>query len=118
MRKIFFAIFMLLFSTVIMAQDGTTPVEIKGESVSGHNRSGIYLPVVMYSSNLNTLTVEFESEDSYVLEIEDTNGITWYTGPLNTTGIPAVYYVNLQSNNTYFITISSANYSFYGILEL
>jgi len=64
------------------------------------------------------LTVEFESNDSYVLVIEDVQGVTWYSSPLNTSEIPTVYDVNLQPQNTYVIRISSANHSFYGILEL
>lgn len=71
MKKIVFVFILLLVSIVSMADNnnGTTPVEMNGESVSGHNRNGIILPVVTYSSNSNTLTVEFESEDSFVLEI-------------------------------------------------
>lgn len=118
MKKIFFTFIMLLVSNVVWAQDGTTPVVVTGESVPGHNRSGIDLPIVTYSSNSNTLTVEFESDESYVLEIKDANGVIWYSAPLNTSGIPTVYYVNLQSHNTYVITISSSDNLFFGILEL
>ena len=118
MKKIIFTFIMLMVSTVVLAQDGTTPVVVTGESVPGHSRSGMDLPIVTYSSNLNTLTVEFESEESFVLEIEDANGVTWYSGPLNTSGVPTDYYVNLQPNSTYIITISSPNDLFYGILEL
>lgn len=120
MKKIVFIFILLLVSTVSFADNGngTTPVEMNGESVSGHNRSDIILPVVTYSTNSNTLTVEFESEESFVLEIEDVNGVTWYSGPLNTSGVPTDYYVNLQPNSTYIITISSPNDLFYGILEL
>ena len=118
MKKIIFTFIMLMVSTVVLAQDGTTPVVVTGESVPGHSRSGMDLPIVTYSSNLNTLTVEFESEESFVLEIEDANGVTWYSGHLNTSGIPTVYYVNLQSNNTYTIRISSDYYTYSGILVL
>ena len=118
MKKIILLFFLMLTSSVVLAEDDTTSVELNGESVHGHNRNEIVLPVVTYSSNLNTLTVEFESEESYVLEIEDANGVIWYSAPLNTSGAPTVYYVNLQSQNSYIITITSANYYFYGHLEL
>lgn len=103
---------------IILADDNTTSVVVVSDNVPTHNRNGIVLPVVTYSSDSNTLTVEFESEDSFVLEIKDANGVIWYSGPLNTSGIPTVYYVNLQSHNTYLISISSSNDLFYGILEM
>ncbi len=99
-------------------QNNQQSVEMKGRKNNGHGRGELVLPVVVYSINENTLSIEFESEDSYVLEIEDTIGFTWYSGVLNTSGIPTVYYVNLQTANTYIISISSSNDLFYGILEL
>ena len=118
MKKIIFTFILLLVPAIILADDNTTSVVVVGDNVPTHNRNGIVLPVVTYSSDSNTLTVEFESEDSFVLEIKDANGVIWYSGPLNTSGIPTVYYVNLQSHNTYLISISSSNDLFYGILEM
>lgn len=109
---------MLMVSVVIKADDGTTIVELSGGTTHGHNRSAIVLPAVEYSLDSNTLTVEFESEESCLLEVEDVGGITWYSATLNTSGTPTVYDVNLQPQNTYIIRISSTNHSFYGILEL
>ena len=37
---------------------------------------------------------------------------------VNNSGTPTVYYVNLQPSNTYTVTISSANDTYYGILAL
>jgi len=119
MKKLLFVITLLmLVPSGILAEDGTTAVEMKGATASSHNRGELLLPVVTYSSINGSFTIEFESEDSYVLEVEDINGINWYSGPVNTSGSPTVYYVNLQSNNTYYITISSDNDSFYGVLIL
>ena len=59
MKKIILLFFLMLTSSVVLAEDDTTSVELNGESVHGHNRNEIVLPVVTYSSNLNTLTVEF-----------------------------------------------------------
>ena len=99
-------------------QNNQQSVEMKGRKNNGHGRGELVLPEVVYSINENTLSIEFESEESFVLEIEDVNGVTWYSGPLNTSGVPTDYYVNLQPNSTYIITISSPNDLFYGILEL
>ena len=118
MKKIIFTLILLLLPAIILADDSTTTVVVVGDNVPTHNRNGIVLPVVTYSSDSNTLTVAFDSEESFVLEIEDVNGVTWYSGPLNTSGVPTDYYVNLQPNSTYIITISSPNDLFYGILEL
>ena len=118
MKKIFFALIVLLLPTVVLADDSTTTVVVVSDNGQGHNRNAIVLPVVTYSSDSNTLTVEFESEESYLLEVEDAGGTTWYSGQLNTSGIPTVYYVNLQPQNTYVIRISSVNHYFYGILTL
>lgn len=118
MKKIIFTFILLLLPAIILADDSTHSVVMVGDSGHGHNRNEVALPTVTYSSDTNTLTVEFESEESFVLEIEDVNGVTWYSGPLNTSGVPIDYYVNLQPNSTYIITISSPNDLFYGILEL
>ena len=120
MKKIIFVFILLMLPTVIQADDATIPVILSPGASNGgkHGRSTVYLPEVNYSMSRNSLSIEFESADSYVLEVEDINGINWYSGPVNTSGSPTVYYVNLQSNNTYYITISSDNDSFYGILML
>ena len=118
MKQIIFTFILLLVPAIILADDSTQSVVMVGDSGHGHNRNAIVLPAVTYSSDTNTLTVEFESEESYLLEVEDAGGTTWYSGPLNTSGTPTVYYVNLQPQNTYVIRISSANHYFYGILEL
>lgn len=121
-RSILVFLLICVCSSVTVAygqnQNNQQSVEMKGRKNNGHGRGDLALPVVVYSINENVLTIEFESEDSYVLEIEDTIGFTWYSGTLNTSGTPTVYYVNLQSANTYIINISSSNDSFYGILEL
>ena len=118
MKKIIFTLILLLLPAIILADDSTTTVVVVGDNVPTHNRNGIVLPVVTYSSDSNTLTVAFESEESYLLEVEDASGTTWYSGQLNTSGTPTSYHVNLQPQNTYIIRISSASHSFYGILEL
>lgn len=118
MKKIFFAFVLLLVPAILLADDSTQSVVMVSDNGHGHNRNEFVLPVVTYSSDSNTLTVEFESEESCLLEVEDAGGTTWYSGPLNTCGTLTSYYVNLQPQNTYVIRISSANRSFYGILEL
>lgn len=121
-RSILVFILICVCSSMITAdgqnQNSQQSVEMKDRKNNGHGRSESVLPIVTYSLSSNALTVEFESEDSFILEVEDINGIMWYSEPLNTSGIPTVYTVNLQSINTYYITISSANNSFYGILVL
>ena len=117
MKKIIISLFIILLSSVVFADGGANSIEVVHYPFPGHNRGGIALPVVTYSPNENTLTIEFESEDSYELKVKDVYGTTWYSGSLNTSGIPTDYYVNLQPNNTYIITISSPNDMFYGILE-
>lgn len=120
MKKILFVFILLLLPTIVMADDATIPVVFSpgASNHGGHGRGDFNLPIVSFSVFSNSLTVEYESEDSYLLEIKDINGTTWYSGPLNTSGLPAVYYVNLQLDNTYVITISSVIDSFYGILEI
>ncbi|MBQ9577656.1 MAG: hypothetical protein IJV11_12360 [Muribaculaceae bacterium] len=119
MKQLFFTFVLLLLPTLVLAQTSSQQeVEMTGRKSNGHSRSGLVLPVVIYSSDQNTLNIEYFSEDSYELKVQDVYGLTWFSGPLDTSGVLTEYYVNLQSNNTYFITISSANYSFYGILEL
>lgn len=120
MKKILFVFVLLLVPTIVLADDATIPVVISpgASNGGGHGRGDFDLPIVSFSVSSNSLTVEFESEDSYLLEIKDINGTTWYSGPLNTSGLPNMYYVNLQSHNTYLISISSPNDLFYGILEL
>jgi hypothetical protein len=117
MKKIGFLIVCAFVSLLCFAGDGEV-VEVPMTPNSLPNRGQASIPIVDYSTANNTLTVEFESNDSYVLVIEDVQGVTWYSSPLNTSGIPTVYDVNLQPQNTYVIRISSANHSFYGILEL
>lgn len=117
MKKIGFLIVCAFVSLLCFAGDGEV-VEVPMTPNSLPNRGQASMPIVDYSTVNNTLTVEFESNDSYVLVIEDVQGVTWYSSPLNTSGIPTVYDVNLQPQNTYVIRISSANHSFYGILEL
>lgn len=120
MKKILFVFILLMVPTIVLADDATIPVVISpgASNGGGHGRGDFDLPIVSFSVFSNSLVVEFESEDSYELEVEDTNGIIWYSGALNTSGTPTMYYVNLSSHKTYLIRISSANDSFYGILEL
>jgi len=118
MKKFLFVFIFLLSSSVVFADGGANSIEVVHYPFPGHNRDGIVLPVVTYSPNDNSLSIEFESEDSYELKVKDVYGITWYSGPVDTSGIPTVYYVNLQSNNTYIVTISSSNDLFYGVLVL
>ena len=113
MKKIIFLLVFAFISLLCFAGGDGEVVEVPMTPNSLPNRGQASMPIVDYS-----LTVEFESNDSYVLVIEDVQGVTWYSGPLNTSGIPTVYYVNLQPQNTYIIRISSANHYFYGILEL
>lgn len=118
MKKISFLIVCAFISLFCFAGGDGEVVEVPMTPNSLPNRGQASMPIVDYSTVNNTLTVEFESNDSYTLVIEDVQGVTWYSGQLNTSGIPTVYYVNLQPQNTYIIRISSANHYFYGILEL
>ena len=118
MKKISFLIVCAFISLLCFAGGGGEVVEVPMTPNSLPNRGQTSMPIVDYSTVNNTLTVEFESNDSYTLVIEDVLGVTWYSGPLNTSGIPTVYYVNLQPSNTYTVTISSANDTYYGILVL
>ena len=118
MKKISFLIVCAFISLLCFAGGGGEVVEVPMTPNSLPNRGQTSMPIVDYSTANNTLTVEFESNDSCVLVIEDVQGVTWYSSPLNTSEIPTVYDVNLQPQNTYVIRISSANHSFYGILEL
>ena len=118
MKKIIFLMMCAFISLLSFAAGDGEVVEVPMTPNSLPNRGQASIPIVDYSTANNTLTVEFESNDSYTLVIEDVLGVTWYSGPLNTSGTPTMYYVNLQPQNTYIIRISSANHSFYGILEL
>ena len=118
MKKISFLIVCAFISLFCFAGGDGEVVEVPMTPNSLPNRGQASMPIVDYSTVNNTLTVEFESNDSYTLVIEDSHGVTWYSGPLNTSEIPTVYYVNLQPQNTYVIRISSANHYFYGILTL
>ena len=118
MKKIIFLMMCAFISLLCFAGGGGEVVEVPMTPNSLPNRGQTSMPIVDYSTANNTLTVEFESNDSYTLVIEDVLGVTWYSGPLNTSGIPTMYYMNLQPHYTYLINISSANDSFYGILEL
>ena len=118
MKKISFLIVCAFISLFCFAGGDGEVVEVPMTPNSLPNRGQASMPIVDYSTVNNTLTVEFESNDSYTLVIEDSHGVTWYSGPLNTSGTPTSYYVTLQPHNTYVIRISSANHSFYGILEL
>lgn len=112
-------LFLCVMAVFFVSADNGPENIVMGQSVSGpNNRSELILPIVTYSSADNSLTIEFESEDSYQLTIEDVYGITWYTSPVNTNGIPTIYYVNLPSDNTYTITISSTDVTFIGYLQL
>lgn len=117
MNRVFFLLVFVSICNLCFADNGEV-VEVPMTQNPTHNRSQISLPTVDYSVETGSLIIEFESEESYVLEVEDANGINWYSGALNTSGTPTMYYVNLPSHNTYLIRISSANDSFYGILEL
>ena len=118
MKKIIFLLVFAFISLLCFAGGDGEVVEMPMTPNSLPNRGQVSMPIVDYSTVNNTLTVEFESNDSYVLVIEDVLGVTWYSGPLNTSGTPTVYYVNLQPSNTYTVTISSANDTYYGILVL
>ena len=118
MKKIIFLLVCAFISLLCFAGGDGEVVEVPMTPNSLPNRGQASMPIVDYSTANNTLTVEFESNDSYTLVIEDVLGVTWYSGPLNTSGIPTMYYMNLQPHYTYLINISSANDSFYGILEL
>lgn len=118
MKKIIFLLVCAFISLLCFAGGDGEVVEVPMTPNSLPNRGQASVPIVDYSTANNTLTVEFESNDSYTLVIEDVLGVTWYSGPLNTSGIPTMYYMNLQPHYTYLINISSANDSFYGILEL
>lgn len=118
MKKIIFLMMCAFISLLSFAAGDGEVVEVPMTPNSLPNRGQASMPIVDYSTANNTLTVEFESNDSYTLVIEDVLGVTWYSGPLNTSGTPTVYYVNLQPHNAYVIRISSASHSFYGILEL
>ena len=118
MKKIIFLLVCAFISLLCFAGGDGEVVEVPMTPNSLPNRGQASMPIVDYSTANNTLTVEFESNDSYTLVIEDVLGVTWYSGPLNTNGIPTMYYMNLQPHYTYLINISSANDSFYGILEL
>lgn len=117
MKKIIFLMVCAFVSLLCFAGDGEV-VEVPMTPNSLPNRGEVSVPMVEYSTSSSSLTIELESSDSFTLVIEDANGITWYSGPLNTSGIPTVYYANLQTQNTYIIRISSANRSFYGVLVL
>ena len=118
MKKIIFLLVCAFISLLCFAGGDGEVVEVPMTPNSLPNRGQASMPIVDYSTVNNILTVEFESNDSYTLVIEDVLGVTWYSGPLNTSGIPTMYYMNLQPHYTYLINISSANDSFYGILEL
>lgn len=118
MKKIIFLLVCAFISLLCFAGGDGEVVEVPMTPNSLPNRGQASMPIVDYSTVNNTLTVEFESNDSYVLVIEDSHGVTWYSGPLNTSGTPTVYYVNLQPSNTYIITISSLNDMFSGILDM
>ena len=118
MKKIIFLLVFAFISLLCFAGGDGEVVEVPMTPNSLPNRGQASMPIVDYSTVNNTLTVEFESNDSYVLVIEDVQGVTWYSGQLNTSGTPTVYYVNLQPSNTYTVTISSANDTYYGILAL
>ena len=118
MKKIIFLLVFAFISLLCFAGGDGEVVEVPMTPNSLPNRGQASMPIVDYSTVNNTLTVEFESNDSYTLVIEDVLGVSWYSGPLNTSGAPTVYYVNLQPSNTYTVTISSANDTYYGILVL
>lgn len=118
MKKVVILLISVFCAIVSFAQDGNTVNVPMSEPTMGDNRGVIEAPVVSFSPADNSLTIEFESEDSYQLTIEDVYGITWYTSPVNTNGIPTIYYVNLPSDNTYTITISSTDVTFIGYLQL
>ena len=118
MKKIIFLMVCAFVSLVSFAAGDGEVVEVPMTPNSLPNRGEVSVPMVEYSTSSSSLTIEFESSDSFTLVIEDANGITWYSGPLNTSGIPTVYNVNLQTQNTYSITISSATTTYSGVLVL
>ena len=118
MKKIIFLLVFAFISLLCFAGGDGEVVEVPMTPNSLPNRGQASMPIVDYSTVNNTLTVEFESNDSYVLVIEDVQGVTWYSGPLNTSGTPTAYYVYLQPGDTYTVTISSANDTYYGIIVL
>lgn len=117
MNKVLFLLVFFSICNYCFAGDGEV-VEVPMTADPMPSRGNYSMPIVEFCAANSAMTIAFESANSYVLEVEDANGVTWYSGPLNTSGVPMVYYLNLQSPNTYYITISSANDSFYGILEL
>lgn len=118
MKKISFLIVCAFVSFLCFAGGDGEVVEVPMTPNSLPNRGQTSMPIVDYSTANNTLTVEFESNDSYTLVIEDVLGVTWYSGPLNISGIPTLYYLNLPPSNTYIIRISSLKEMFSGILDL
>ena len=118
MKKISFLIVCAFVSFLCFAGGDGEVVEVPMTPNSLPNCGQASMPIADYSTANNTLTVEFESNDSYTLVIEDSHGATWYSCPLNTSGIPTAYYVYLQPGDTYTVTISSANNMYSGILDI
>ena len=121
-RSFFVLLLLCIYSSVAFAdgqgQSSQQSIEMKNKRNNGHSRGDDELPLVFYTSQDNSFSIEFDSDGSFELNVYDISGVNWYYSSINTDGIPHMYYLNLVSNNTYIITISSSNDSFYGILEL
>lgn len=71
MKKILFAFIFLLTSSVVFADGGANSIEVFHYPFPRQNRGGVVLPVVDYSPNDNSLSIELESEISYELKLKD-----------------------------------------------
>ncbi len=117
MKKLILTLILISSFGFCFASDGEV-VEVPMTSNPTHNRNLVTTPDVSYSSDGNSLIIEFDAEVPYVLEITDENENIWYSGSIICNGAPHSYYIGLQAGHTYTITISSASNSYYGILVL
>ena len=125
-----FLLFSLLMCTPCMAGDGgdggdegddgdgNAEVPMSQSGAGGHNRGQMELPEVYYNQTTGVMTVTFYADGTYQLTVTDTFGLTVYTAPLNTSGIPTAYVMNLAAPGMYLVTISSAYETFTGPLVL
>lgn len=98
--------------------DEGNEVPMSQPGTSGHNRGQMELPEVYYNQTTGVMTVTFFADGTYQLTVTDTFGLTVYTAPLNTSGIPTAYVMNLAAPGMYIVTISSAYETFTGPLAL
>lgn len=113
-RKCFCSI-LLVFSTaiIVFAEEETTPIPLT-QTNNGHNHDDIVPPVVEYEPTNDRLSITFESEDSYMVEVRDFSGHLMYSAPVVTTGVTFYYYVNLLDHHFYSVTITSSTTGFIG----